>query len=336
MKKSILLILVLLLMFSLNSCKKKSVDNNDDSDTVLLAYLPSILSVRIYDITNPETPAEVGSVYVANSARGVAVKNNYAYVTNYNEPTFITIDATDYENPQIAGSCTLPELGYRIEIVGNYAYVACTYSGLSIIDISEPESPVVVGGYDTPGYCTGIDIWGDYAYIAEDEAFRIIDVSNKTSPTEVGSWTGIGTLGSLNSVAVDGNYAYLTDMDHTVRAFDISDPESPELVGQETVGGGPVDVYLTGGILYMVDWADTWVNGGIHAFDVGGDADPYELGNYTPARFSANNLVVRDGYAYISSALGLIIIDISNSADMTEVAFLEPDFGFNDIAVQSR
>ena len=335
MKKIILLFLFSLLVINFMSCKSNGTDNDDDSDPVLLAYMTSILSVRIYDVTNPASPAEVGSVYVANSARGIAVKGNYAYVTNYNEATFIAIDATDYENPIIAGSCNLPDLGYRIEISGNYAYVACTYSGLQIINISSPGAPVLVGGYDTPNYCTGIDVVGDYAYLAEDEAFRIIDISDKSAPSEVGVWTGVGSLGSLNSVVVAGDYAYVSDIDHTVRAFDINDPESPEMAGSETVGGGPVDVYMSGGILYMVDWADTWVNGGIHAFSVDG-YNLYEMGDYTPARFSANNLVVIGNYAYISSAVGFIIIDISNTASMSEVVFLEPDYGFNDIALQSR
>ena len=335
MKNAICVALALMLVIGFSGCKKNSADNGDDSDPVLLAYLPSILSMRVYDVTNPASPAEVGSVYVENSARGVAVKGNYAYVTNYNEATFIAIDVSDYENPQIAGSCDLPETGYRIEISGDYAYVACMNSGLRIIDIGDPDSPIDIGGYDTPGYCIGIDVSGDYAYLVDDDAFRIIDVSDRYSPTEVGVWTGVGPLGAMNSVVVDGGYAYVTDMDHIVRVFDISDPGAPVLTGTETVDGGPVDVYMSGGTLYLVAWSDTWVNGGIHAFSIG-DGTAYEVGDYTPARFSANNLVVRGSYAYVSSALGLIIVDIGNPNQMSEVAFIEPDFGFNDIALQSR
>jgi len=333
LKNLFLFAMILVLAFTFISCE--GTDNNDDPDPVLLAYMPSILAVRIFDVTNPTAPAEVGSVYVANSARGIAVKDNYAYTTNYNEATFIAIDATDYKNPIIAGSCNLPDLGYRIKISGYYAYVACTNAGLQIIDISTPGAPSVVGSYDTPDYCTGVDVVGDYAYLADDHAFRIIDISDKHAPTEVGSWAGLGPMGSLNSVVVAGEYAYVSDIDHTVRAFDISDPESPEMAGSETVGGNPVDVYMSGGTLYMVDWAETWVNGGIHAFSVDGSYIS-EIGDYTPSRFSANNLVVSGNYAYISSSVGFIIIDISNPTDMTEVVFLEPDFGFNDIALQWR
>ena len=54
----------------------------------------------------------------------------------------------------------------------------------------------------------GVTVVGNYAYVADPyDGLKIIDVSNKTSPTLVGS---IATTSACDVAVVD-NYAYVAD-----------------------------------------------------------------------------------------------------------------------------
>jgi Ca2+-binding RTX toxin-like protein len=70
-----------------------------------------------------------------------------------------------------------------VQVIGNYAYVADSFSGLQIIDISNPLTPTLKGNYDTSGSAYGVQVVGNYAYVADGEGgLKIIDVSEFTNP----------------------------------------------------------------------------------------------------------------------------------------------------------
>jgi len=88
-----------------------------------------------------------------------------------------------------------------VQVVGNYAYVADSGSGLQIIDISNPATPTLKGNYDTSGAAADVQIVGNYAYVADsDGGLQILDVSDFTNPS-----TSTVTLAvSPSSVTEDG------------------------------------------------------------------------------------------------------------------------------------
>ncbi|MFM6073254.1 MAG: hypothetical protein ACKPB9_16970, partial [Dolichospermum sp.] len=63
---------------------------------------------------------------------------------------------------------------HRLQVVGNYAYVADDTSGLQIINISNPSSPTLVGTIDTPNYAHNVAVVGNYAYVANNATGLII------------------------------------------------------------------------------------------------------------------------------------------------------------------
>ena len=54
-----------------------------------------------------------------------------------------------------------------VTVVGNYAYVADSASGLAIIDITDPTSPGAPVYMDTSGLAYGVTVVGNYAYVAD-------------------------------------------------------------------------------------------------------------------------------------------------------------------------
>jgi hypothetical protein len=70
---------------------------------------------------------------------------------------------------------------------------------------------------------------GNFVYVAAlENGLRIVDVSNPTSPTEVGFFA---TPGPARNVAVNGNYAYVSVGVAGLRILDVSDPANPSVVG---------------------------------------------------------------------------------------------------------
>jgi len=114
-----------------------------------------------------------------------------------------------------------------VQVVGNYAYVADSGSGLQIIDISNPATPTLKGNYNTSGYAYGVQIVGNYAYVADREGgLKILDVSDFTNPS-----TSTVTLAvSPSSVTEDGT----TNMVYT---FTRSGVTTNALTVNYTIGG---------------------------------------------------------------------------------------------------
>jgi len=61
---------------------------------------------------------------------------------------------------------------------------------------------------DTPEYAFGVAISGNIAYVADTSSLRVVDISNPSSPVEVGFFE---TPSATYSVAVAGGNIYVAD-----------------------------------------------------------------------------------------------------------------------------
>jgi RHS repeat-associated protein len=197
-----------------------------------------------------------------------------------------------------------------VQIVGNYAYVADSGSGLQIIDISNPAAPTLKGNYNTSDYAWDVQIVGNYAYVADIvSGLQIIDISNPATPTFKGNYN---TSGYANGVQVVGNYAYVADSGSGLQIIDISNPVAPTLKGNYDTSGNVLDVQIVGNYAYVADDYS-----GLQIIDISNPAAPTLKGNYDTSG-NANGVQIVGNYAYVADyLLGLQIIDISNPATPT-------------------
>jgi hypothetical protein len=122
---------------------------------------------------------------------------------------------------------------------------------------------------------------------------RIIDVSNPSSPTEVGF---LDTPGWAYSVAVSGSVAYVADGDGGLRVIDVSDPSNPVELGFYDTPGSPGDIVIEAGYAYVADGG----SGGLRVFDISSPGSPFEVGYYD---------VASDGpVAYVGDEEGGLVI----------------------------
>ena len=198
---------------------------------------------------------------------------------------------------------------------------------------------VTGGDWTNPGEVTTVDlsgsrnglkiaIQGDYAYIVRSGGtdFSVIDISNPTAPTQVGSTSVSGTP---SDVDVSGNYAYVSSNSnrHELIVIDISTPSSPSTVGSYNAHGkqNANAVLVNGTTVYVGrDSSDTEV----FSLDVSTPSSPSLLdsidldGDVNGLAFSTSG---GTDYLHLASSneIEYEIYDVTTPSSMTSVGNLD-------------
>ncbi len=150
----------------------------------------------------------------------------------------------------------------------------------------------------------GVYISGKYAYVADRASgLRIIDISNPSMPTIVGSvTTSVSEI--AQDVYVSGKYAYLADGNLGLSVIDISIPSSPKIVG--TVATNAYGVSVSGNYAYVGA-----LTSGMRVIDISNPLLPVIV--TTVSTTGASNISIFGNYAYVAAgSSGVRIVDISN------------------------
>jgi hypothetical protein len=284
------------------------------------AYVTNYYAGRLtaIDISNPAAPVIAGSSEASNgllNASTVNIAGGYAYVVSKNR-----------NGPSGSGS--------NDDGTGN---------SLTILDIaSNPASPTIVGSVRDAntlfgGY--GVAVSGHYAFVASQgclggqpcpnssvgNAFAVVDISNPASPSIVATihntalpppWNGTGAFGHATSVAISGNYAYVTAAyQNRLTVVNIANPLSPTIVASikdSTNLSFPVDVAVSGQYAYVTDQIST---GRLTVVNVSNPTNPQVVASLASSTLNgAYRVRVRGDFAYVSasSAADVAVVDISN------------------------
>ncbi len=122
--------------------------------------------VKVFDISVPSNPVEVGNYLSIEELRSIIIKDNYAYVCGENN-TFI-LDISDPINPVEIGS--IEGRTKDVFISGDFLYLAQYGNGVKVFDISDSSAPVEFGSYNTSGSSFGIHVSDNKIYVADYEA----------------------------------------------------------------------------------------------------------------------------------------------------------------------
>ena len=231
------------------------------------------------------------------------------------------------------------------------------------LSVNYPSNPVEVGyvlDTESGGTAQVLDntqsvyVSGNYAYVVSlwDDGLSIIDISDPTSPTEVGYIQDTeegGTaqvLDGAQKVCVSGNYAYVTsDLDMGLSIIDISDPTNPFEDGyiQDTEESGIAQVLDSADGLYVSNnyaYVTSYDDAGLSIINVSSSTNPVEIGyvqdtlrgGVAQALGYAQGIYVSGKYAYVTSGYdnALSIIDLNGA----EISTLHAgNIQSNDIAV---
>jgi hypothetical protein len=214
-------------------------------------YSVGLTTMNIIDVSNPDAPAQVGSLGGFGDAYAIHVQGRYAYVADFGAVNGLRIvDISNPSSPVLVGS-SAPTSPHGVYVQGRYAYAVDFSQTLSIIDVSNPASPLVVGTLGGLGtQLLGVFVQGRYAYVINYNGgtMTVVDVSNPTSPTSVAT---LGGLTNPYSIYVQGRYAYVANLGNsTMSIIDIKNPTSPSIVGTQNDLSGVRSVYVQGRYAY--------------------------------------------------------------------------------------
>ncbi len=205
-----------------------------------------------------------------------------------------------------------------IALDGNFAYVSTRDTGLYILDVSDSANPVVVNSFEIAGGVVVKSLVRDgILYALGWDILNIISVSDPHNPVLLGSYYHPGQ--NFWFMALAGDCAYLAGYGRYFLVVDISDPQLPQLLttvstGTSTMRGLAVD----GGLLCTI----TFESRTFQIYDISNPASPQPLGNFR-THFTPECLAVAGGYAYVGTAYGIFIIDVSVPAMPIPVGYLQ-------------
>ena len=223
---------------------------------------PTRGELRIFDLSNPRQPQEVG-VYVVETPVGdtMAIQGDVVYVANGNSQLSL-LDISDPSAVALLGRTDLPWV-QQIVANGDTVY-AVGEGGLHVVDVSDPTSPRVVGRFDTQYRIpSSVAVAGRYAFLADgatdDEgpaalgAVRVIDLADPAKPALAASYHSAAMWPYF--VALDqgqrAGLLYLATGDG-LEAVDVSSPIRP-------VGSGARCCRSTGPTWRWTDTSPIWL-----------------------------------------------------------------------------
>jgi len=197
-----------------------------------------------------------------NYSTDIEVRNDIVYLSADSNTVSLhdlyIIDNTDPVNPYIMSSINTGPGISAIEVVGPYIFAAqaSTVNQLQVIDIRDRNNPKLISQLKLPlptatttaSIATSITYSDGYIYLGTTKwngrEFNVIDISNTTSPTVVGSFE-TNTL--INDIYVEDTMAYIAASDEKqMRVVDITNMSlvnsySPS--GWQTQEGKVIDMF---------------------------------------------------------------------------------------------
>jgi len=279
--------------------------------------------------SNP-TPTLIASYQGLRSAWDVRVVGNYAYLADLSTTTadLKIFNISTPAAPVLVSQSDATNVISDVDFSNGYVYAADGTSGLRVIDVTNPSSPNLKSTYNSPGDAQDVKIVGNYAYVADGTSgLQIVNIRNPNSPVLQGTaGISIGVIGSVSSVDVVDNYAYIVNkvgVTGRMQIINISNPASPTKSGEYSfvLEGFVSNVQVLGNYAYI-----SAGNRGLKIIDISNPASPVLKGEYYyNSGAEAYDVQVVGKYAYVVFGLtGLEIIDISNPSSPTLAGSYDP------------
>lgn len=229
------------------------------------------------------------------------------------------VDVSDPSNPiLVATENRVP--GFDVKVWQNYVY-AVNGSGSGdggIVDIKDPASPQVVGSFPS-GHNMFISDKG-YMYLETDRLkFRIFNLNPDPTVPGLVTWNG-GTDDGHDS-AVIGNRLYDFAGFRATNIYDVSNPESPRLLGSISASfvnfhhsGWPTE---DGSFLFICNELAAKDNPDLTVWDIRDPADPKFVTEYNDEDTNIHNLYIIGDFAYTSYYnAGFRVFDVSEPTNI--------------------
>jgi hypothetical protein len=264
-------------------------------------YLVGEKTLTILDLSNPASPAKLGSHTFPEKIWGIRVVGSTVYVA----ADFFGLGIVDVSNPaapMLRGSLKLPGQAKNVAIVGTTALVADHMSGIDVIDISNPSKPVSRGSFFLEGYARDVISAGSMAYAIDAPAGLYTFDLTRQGPVEPIASEQSARAPAFIELSRGGagrpQLAVLVG-GGLLQIYDLSRPAAPvKSATFKTPSGRPTRAALRGSLAYVADWRE-----GLQVVDLSTPSAPTLLAGFkTP--HPARDVAVTDSYVYVAIGPG--------------------------------
>ncbi|MCB9465320.1 MAG: hypothetical protein H6682_16660 [Candidatus Eisenbacteria bacterium] len=116
-------------------------------------YLVEGSTVRIFDVADPDSPAEVGMFAASGWVVGAEVSGSLLFVA-VQSSGLVVVDVGDPTNPQTLGAVATPGQPIGLAVANDHAFLTGGSAGVWIVDVSDPFDPVLLATADAPGWAS--------------------------------------------------------------------------------------------------------------------------------------------------------------------------------------
>jgi hypothetical protein len=307
--------------------------------------------LRLFNVTDPWNPLEVGSV--SEYSFSVEVFDTLAFVGG---DSLLIVNVADSSNPQLIGGYST--IGFPMDFVlqDTLLYVADNGNGLVILNVADPTNPVFVSTFPLVNIAN-VEISGDTVYTIDivggpsgTSWIRSFDVSVPTAPSLLNT-LNFGIQNFAIPLSIEDSIAYvmkyrLVTVPYFFFELDIASVNLNSgltLMDEETIGTvfvltvpffnpGFGGVPIQGDRIYVAANSE-----GLIVVDKSNPANLVDIGELDESSYYAD--VFFDGqYAYVAAlGDGLIILDVlSNPNNPTIVGQFNPGDELKDVKVQGN
>jgi hypothetical protein len=270
-------------------------------------------SAFIVDISDLASPSLAGRYSVDHDFGKVAIRSNYAYVTE-NDGGFSVIDISDTGNPAILSTFDTTYTYSEMYIEENRIYLG--NNPIRVFDVSNPLNPVFLGSCGGPDLVYDIAVSNEYIYLASgDNGLQIIDATVPHHFQLIGQYSILNS--QITDVSVRSGYAYIAHFSDLL-AIDVRDPANPVMADSLEVPPWTTRTAGFGNYIFAGNIAE-----GHHLLiiDISQPSSPILAGDYQTYTRSFPAIFADESYLYLCRGdSGLQVLDIANPSEPVAVA----------------
>jgi hypothetical protein len=248
-----------------------------------LAYVSAAdNTLRVVDISAPQTPLEIGRVDLPYAVAHLAVADGYLY-TAAGAAGLQVFTLAQPAQPSWVGGAPLQYDARAVAIAGHLALVLVDGCRLNLFDVSVPASPQWISQVALPygdtvySDVTSLTIRGDLAYVADGAAgIQVVDFTDPWNPFLAGQ---ADVDFAAMDIRISGVHLYVTDLWYGLGIYDLDDPLQPNLVSQTALPYSCAALAVNGDQVYVAG-----LTGGVTIFDAHDPAAPVRRGWFGDVR----------------------------------------------------
>jgi hypothetical protein len=303
-----------------------------------LAYLTlDNKSIQIVDVSNPAAPSRIGLINLLDSPIDVELEGDQLYIAN-NSTGLQVFNVANPASPTELGSFDAGFIS-SMAVAGGIIFAANSWNGFQVLDVSVPTEITTIGGIASPAPMLKLDVSPMRAYVCDAVmGLRVIDITNATSLTELGSYQFASPVPRTQSMSprnilASNNTVYVV-FPSTIRIMSVANPGSLQDIGGIAAAFAE-DIDIAGNIAYVAD------KDSLKIHNIANPAAALEMGSLLAPGYVKTIKVVgnRVYLGYGASTIpgfessGLLIIDVSDPAAPVELGRLDLGTSFYDSIV---